>query len=124
MSSTSENNEKDEAQSDRIRDQQLVYATSSTKRLQKNTSTFKHDEKLQRFEAARKKFEQILPELLKEHKGKFAAVIDDHVEIHEDETQLLEMVIEKYGYKTMYVDRISLEKRVVRMRSPRIVSRL
>jgi hypothetical protein len=82
--------------------------------------SLKHDEKLQRFEAARKKFEQILPELLKEHEGKFAAVVDDHVEIHEDETQLLKMVIEKYGYKTMYVDRISLEKRAVRMRSPRI----
>lgn len=62
----------------------------------------------------------MLPELLKEHAGKYAAVIDDSVEIDEDKSRLLKTVIEKYGYKTMYVSKITEEESVVFVPSPQI----
>jgi len=120
MSSTSDNNPKDEAQSDRVRDQQLAYTTPSKERLQKTLSSSKHDEKVRRLYAAKAKFVQLLPNLLKEHKGKYAAVIDDFVEIHEDKETLIKIVLEKYGYRSMYMGEITTEQRVVRLRSPRI----
>jgi len=120
MSSTSDDKPKDEAQSDRIRDQQLIYTTSSTERLQKNTSTSKHEEKIRRLDTAKAKFDQLLPELLIEHAGKYAAIIDDYVEIDEDKNRLLKTVIEKYGYKTMYVGKISREERIVFVPSPQL----
>jgi len=123
MSITLDNNPNDDAQSDRIRDQQLAYSTPSKERLQKTSSTSKHDEKLQRLDKAKVKFEQLLPELLKEHEGEYAAVVDDQVEIHEDKYKLFKIVLEKYGYKTMYVNKITREKRVIRLRSPRIINR-
>lgn len=123
MSSTSDNNQKDEAQSQRIQDQQLAYTTPNKEHSQKTSASLIHDEKVRRLDAAKAKFEQLLPELLKEHEGKYAAVVDDQVEIHEDKYKLFKIVLEKYGYKTMYVNKITREKRVIRLRSPRIISR-
>jgi len=120
MSSTSDDNPKDEAESLSVKDSSLAYPATSLHRSTQTRSSSKDDEKLQRFEAAQKKFEQLLPELLKEHKGKYAAVIGDFVEIHEDEEALIKIVLEKYGYRSMYMGEITTEKRVVRMRSPRM----
>lgn len=81
------------------------------------------DEKALRLEAVRAKFDKLLPELLKKYAGQYAAVVDDFVEIHEDKEILLKMVIEKYGYRSIYLGQITREPRVVRMRSPRIKNR-
>ena len=80
------------------------------------------DEKRKRFESAKAKFESLLPELMKEHEDRYAAVVDDIIEIHDDKSALLDMVIAKYGYRSMYVGRISNEPRVVRTRSPRLIN--
>ncbi len=120
MSSISDNNPKDEAQSDRIRDQQLAYTTRSEEYAPMPSTPSKHDEKIRRLDAAKAKFDQLLPELLKEHAGKYAAIIDDVVEIDEDKNRLLKTVIGKYGYKTMYLGKISREERVVFIPSPQL----
>lgn len=120
MSSTSDDNPEDDTQSDRIRDQQLTYSTPSKEHLQKASTSSEHDEKVRRLYAAKAKFDQLLPELLKKHKGKYAAVIDNSVEIHEDKETLIKIVLEKYGYRSMYMGEITTEERVVRRRSPRI----
>lgn len=81
------------------------------------------DEKMLRFEAARTKFRKLLPALLNDHEGKYAAIIDDHVEINDNEEKLFKAVMEQYGYKSMYIGQITREQKVAKMRSPRIRNR-
>jgi hypothetical protein len=118
MSNTSNNNPKDEAQSDRIRDQQLAYTTRSKEYPPKPSTPLKNEEKIRRLDAAKAKFEQLLPELLREHAGKYAVILDDSVEIDQDKNRLLKTVIKKYGYKTMYLGKISTEERTVFVPTP------
>lgn len=95
-------------------------SAKSNKQRSKKLSPVKQDEKKMRLDAARVKFERLLPQLLKEHQGKYAVIIDDHVEIDEDEERLFKTAVEEYGYRTMYIGQIIREKKIVRMRSPRI----
>jgi hypothetical protein len=105
----------------------LKFKSKSTNRSKSQSKKMplavERDEKLLRLEAARRKFQKLLPELLKAHEGKYVAVINGFIEIHQDKQTLLKTVIEKYGYHTMYLSLITKEEKVVRMRSPRIVSR-
>lgn len=55
------------------------------------------------FEESKERFEQLLPELLKEHRGKTLAVVGQEYHIDEDEERLFDFLIEKYGDVEMCV---------------------
>lgn len=101
----------------------LKYPEKDKERSKQPTPLRERDEKTACLEAARTKFEKLLPELLKKYEGQYVALVDNFVEIHEDKENLLKMVIEKYGYRSMYLGQITRKQRVVRMRSPRIKNR-
>ena len=69
---------------------------------------------------ARKKFKKLLPELLTKYEGKYAAVADDYVEIHDDKYQLFDLVTKKYGYHTFFMSRIQKQQKTIQLRSPRL----
>jgi len=87
------------------------------------TITSKFDLKLQKFTQAKAKFNQLLPELLKKHKGKYVAIIGENIEIGEDKDFLFEAVNKKYGSQTMYLSKITEQKKAVRLRSPKLAKK-
>jgi len=87
------------------------------------TITSKFDLKLQKFKEAKAKFNQLLPDLLKKYKEKYVAIIGDNIEIGDDKNSLFERINKKYGSQTMYLSKITKQKRVVRLRSPKLVKK-
>ena len=85
-----------------------------------NSSNIKVKTKEDELKEVRDKFYELLPILLKEHKGKYAAVGANFVEIHENKYELFKIVLKKYGYKTIYLNEITFENKAVRFHSPRI----
>ena len=88
------------------------------------TKTSKFDLKLKKFMQAKAKFNQLLPELLKKHKGKYVAIIGEKIEIGDDKALLFEKVNKKYGSQTMYLSKITEQKKVVRLRSPKLAKKI
>ena len=87
------------------------------------TITSKFDLKFQKFKEAKAKFNQLLPELLKKHKGKYVAIIGENIEIGDDKDSLFEEVNKKYGSQTMYLSKITEQKKAVRLRSPKLAKK-
>jgi hypothetical protein len=87
------------------------------------TITSKFDLKLQKFKEAKAKFNQLLPDLLKKYEEKYVAIIGDNIEIGDDKNSLFERINKKYGSQTMYLSKITKQKRVVRLRSPKLVKK-
>ena len=76
------------------------------------------------FKRAKEKFEGLLPELIEQHNGKYVVIINDNVEIGNDEDLLLKRVIDKYGYQTMYLSKITGDEQpAMRLRSPKLSRR-
>jgi len=81
----------------------------------------KFEIKKEKFEQAKQKYYKLLPELLKTHKGKYVAIVNDNVEVGEDRETLLDIVYEKYGSQTMYLGEVSEKKRTVRITRPKLI---
>lgn len=78
-------------------------------------------EKRKKLMDARNKFYELLPNLLQNHKGKYVAIVENNVEIDSDKDVLLNRVIKKYGYVSMYFDRIVDKRRIIKMSNrPRV----
>ena len=69
-----------------------------------------HDEELEKFNKAKEAFYIKLPELIVEHEGKYAAIIDDDIIIDEKEEAVFEKTTKEYGDITMYIGEIVDEK--------------
>ena len=68
-----------------------------------------YDEELEKFNEAKKLFKSKLPELLKEHKGKYAVAVKDTISIGENREDLFKKIVKKYGNVTMYIGEIVSE---------------
>ena len=84
-----------------------------TEKVQKKLNT--KSEKLKKLTEARNKFYELLPDLIRDHKRKYVAIVNDNVEIDSDKDVLLDRVIQKYGYVSMYLDKISDKQKVIKL---------
>ncbi len=86
------------------------------------TERFKTE--LENYKKAKKQFIEQLPKLLKNHYGKFAAVSQGHIEIGDDRKSLRNLMIEKYGYTSMYMGKIGEKKRIIKdRRRPKLIKK-
>ena len=69
-----------------------------------------YDEELVKFNKAKEAFYKKLPELIVEHEGKYAAIIDDDIIIDEKEEAVFEKTTKRYGDITIYIGEIVDEK--------------
>ena len=59
------------------------------------------------FERERAAFERLKPELLKTHRGKFVAVVNEQVvDMDTDRVKLVLRVYDRFGYRPIYVQRV------------------
>ncbi|MCH8018309.1 hypothetical protein IH785_00520 [candidate division KSB1 bacterium] len=84
-----------------------------TEKVQKKPNT--KSEKLKKLTEARNKFYELLQDLIRDHKGKYVAIVNGNVEIDSDKDVLLERVIQKHGYVSMYFDKISDKQKVIKL---------
>jgi hypothetical protein len=77
----------------------------------------------QKLERERRAFQKLMPGLLAEHEGKYAAVHGEQVvEIGADRFDVAMSAYKRFGYVPIYVTLISREPlRVIRVPSPRLV---
>jgi hypothetical protein len=74
------------------------------------------------FERERAAFYRLLPELLKEHRGEWVAIVDEQpVEFGPNFNSVITRVYETFGQRTMYVQEVLEQPRVYKMGSPRVV---
>lgn len=86
--------------------------------------TNESSEKRKKLKYAKDKFEELLPSLLREHKDKYVAIVEDNVEIDSDRNTLLDRVVEKYGYVSMYFDKIVENRKVVKLSNrPKVLNK-
>ena len=70
-------------------------------RKQKDRTRARSDETFERERAA---FERLKPELLKTHRGKFVAVVNEQVvDVDSDRVKLVLRVYDRFGYRPIYV---------------------
>ena len=78
-----------------------------------------HAELDQVFERERAAFERLKPELLKTHRGKFVAVVNEQVvDADTDRVQLVLRVYDRFGYRPIYVQLV--EEHLPRRRLPSV----
>jgi len=71
------------------------------------------------FERERAAFERLKPQLLKTHRGKFVAVVDEQVvDLDTDRVRLALRVYDRFGYRPIYVQMI--EEHLPRVRLPSV----
>ena len=71
------------------------------------------------FERERAAFERLKPELLKTHRGKFVAVVNEQVVgVDTDRVQLVLRVYDRFGYRPIYVQLV--EEHLPRRRLPSV----
>ena len=75
-----------------------------------------YEKELAKYEVAKEEFMRLLPDLLKKHKGKYAAIAEGKLEIGDDKTELRNRIVDKYGPVSMYLSQITRGKRVIRRR--------
>lgn len=74
------------------------------------------------FERNRAAFQRMLPELLKIHRGKWVAIVDEKVAmVGESSASLIEKVVRKFGIVRAYVQEVVETQRVYRIPGLRIV---
>src|SRR5713101_6528333 len=67
-------------------------------------------------------FQQLLPELLKSHRGKYVAVHEEQVvDAGDDQIELALRAYKRYGYIPIYVTLVTDQPRIERITSPRFV---
>ncbi len=78
-----------------------------------------HAESDEAFERERTAFERLKPELLKTHRGKFVAVVNEQlVDVGTDRVQLVLRVYDRFGYRPIYVQLV--EEHLPRRRLPSV----
>ena len=71
------------------------------------------------FERERAAFERLKPELLKAHRGKFGAVVNEQVaDVDTDRVNLVLRVYDRFGYRPIYVQLV--EEHPPRLRLPSV----
>ena len=71
------------------------------------------------FERERAAFERLKPELLKTHRGKFVAVVNEQVvDVDTDRVKLVLRVYDRFGYRPIYVQLV--EEHPPRLRLPSV----
>ena len=74
------------------------------------------------WEQARRAFELMRSELLKTHKGRFVAVLNNQVIDTDAEIgALARRVYARFGYRPIYMQKVTEQPRVARIFSPRVV---
>jgi antitoxin (DNA-binding transcriptional repressor) of toxin-antitoxin stability system len=78
-----------------------------------------HAESDEAFERERAAFERLKPELLKTHRGKFVAVVNEQVvDVGTDRVKLVLRVYDRFGYRPIYVQLV--EEHLPRWRLPSV----
>jgi len=73
----------------------------------------------QAFERERAAFERLEPELMKTHRGKFVAVVNEQVvDVGDDRVKLVLRVYDRFGYRPIYVQLV--EEHLPRVRLPSV----
>ena len=73
------------------------------------------------FERNRIAFQKLLPDLLKTHRGKWVAIVNEKVAVIGDSSALvIEEVIRKFGNVRVYVQEVLETRRVYRIPGPRV----
>ena len=74
------------------------------------------------WEQGRQAFERMQNELLKTHKGQFVAILNNQVVDADAEIgTLARRVYDRFGYRPIYMQKVTEQPRVVRILSPRVV---
>ncbi len=77
--------------------------------------------KLEIFERQKLFFEENLNNLLTRYKGKYVAIINEKVvDSSRNEMKLIKKIYKKYGYVPVYIKKVSSEKILLRVSSPRM----
>jgi len=77
--------------------------------------------KIEVFERQKIFFEENLNNLLTRYKGKYVAIINEKVvDSNKNEIKLIKKLYRKRGYVPMYIGRVTTEKIILRVSSPRI----
>ncbi len=76
------------------------------------------------FERERAAFQRLLPELLKEHRGKWVAIVDEKVaDVGPDFSSVIQRVRARFGKRSVCVQEVLETPRVYSLPSPHIVRR-
>lgn len=75
------------------------------------TNRTHYENELEKYDKAKEFFQDRLPELLKEHRGKYACSIEGRIEIGENKKELLKRVIKRVGFTSMYIAKIEEDKK-------------
>jgi len=69
-------------------------------------------------------FRRLLPDLLRDHQGKWVAIVDEQpVEFGPDFATVIVRVRQRYGQRAVYVQEILESPRIYKIESPRLVRR-
>lgn len=75
-------------------------------------------------EQERTAFQRLLPQLLKEHRGEWVAIVDGQpVEFGPDFSSVIVPVRQRFGQRPVYVHEISEQVRIYKISSPRLIRR-
>jgi hypothetical protein len=105
--------------------QLLVFYSIHTGGIKKVTSTLAPEEKAEdpEFERNRRAFEQLLPELLKEHRGEWVGIVNEKAVVFgETSNAVVDDVYKRLGHVRMYVDEVLETPRTYYMDSPQVVA--
>lgn len=81
-----------------------------------------YEVELEKFEKAKKFFQEKLPELLETHRGKYACSVEGHILIDNDKSELKEKAIKEFGYHSMYISKIDdVNKTTYKVIQPKLV---
>lgn len=73
------------------------------------------------FEQERAAFQRLLPDLLKEHRGEWVAIVDGRpVEFGPDFSSVIGSMRRRFGQRPVYVREISEQARIYKISSPRL----
>lgn len=104
----------------------LVYfiepLSSSQKYFEISSDTFStKPNKIEVFERQKIFFEENFNNLLTRYKGKYVAIMNEKVvDSNKNEIRLIKKIYKKYGYVPVYIKKVSNEKLLLRVSSPRI----
>jgi hypothetical protein len=79
------------------------------------------DENEDMYEKSRKKFLSELPNMLEKYEGKYAAFINNDIEIDDSEERLVLKIIQKHGNIPFYLDKVTAEENDIPIMSPKIL---
>lgn len=82
----------------------------------------RHKNPLEELNLNKKVFEANFESLIEEYEGSYVAVVDKKIVDNDmNKFHLLDRIYEKYGYRTVYVEKVTREKKVAKLPSPHIV---